>query len=122
MVKSLIRIGTLVGGARAKALIAKKTDSDNRTIEIRPGDIIQPKEYSYLILKIDGTNEKALGEGAGLGKIEYAYYKLATKAGIGIFESYLHEENNRFHFLTKRFALLIYIHIVGWVLIALGID
>lgn len=99
----ILRIGTSVGGARAKALIAIKTDSDDKIVEIRPGDIIQPKGYSYWLLKIDGANEKTLGEGAGLGKIEYAYYELARKAGIDMSDSFLHEENNRFHFLTKRF-------------------
>ncbi len=99
----ILRIGTSVGGARAKALVAIKTDSNNKIIEIKPGDIIQPEGYSYWLLKIDGANEKTLGESAGLGKIEFAYYKLAKAAGIEISESYLYEENNRFHFLTKRF-------------------
>lgn len=36
-------------------------------------------------------------------EIEYAYYKLAKEAGIDISESILFEENDRFHFLTKRF-------------------
>ena len=99
----ILRIGTSVGGARAKALVAIKKDSNNKIIEIRPGDIIQPEGYSYWLLKIDGANEKTLGESAGLGKIEFAYYKLAKAAGIDISESYLYEENNRFHFLTKRF-------------------
>lgn len=99
----ILRIGTSVGGARAKALIAIKTDSNNKIIEIRPGDINQPEGYSYWILKIDGANIKTLGEGAGLGKIEYVYYKLAREAGINMSDSYLHEENDRFHFMTKRF-------------------
>ena len=99
----ILRIGTSVGGARAKALIAIKTDSNNKIEEIRPGDIIQPEDYSNWLLKIDGANEKTLGESAGLGKIEYAYYKLAKEAGIEISDSTLYEENNRFHFLTKRF-------------------
>jgi serine/threonine-protein kinase HipA len=99
----ILRIGTSVGGARAKALVAIKTDSNNKIVEIRPGDIVQPEGYSYWLIKIDGANEKTLGEGAGLGKIEYAYYKLAKEADIEISDSYLYEENNRFHFLTKRF-------------------
>jgi len=99
----ILRIGTSVGGARAKALIAIKTDSNNRIIEIRPGDVIQTEGYSYWLLKIDGANRKTLGEGAGLGKIEYAYYRLAGEAGIDMSDSHLHEENGRFHFLTKRF-------------------
>ncbi len=99
----ILRIGSSAGGARAKALIAIKTNDNDEILEIRPGDIIQPKGYSYWLLKIDGANEKTLGEGEGIGKIEYAYYLLAKKCGINISESRLHEENNRFHFLTKRF-------------------
>lgn len=99
----ILRIGTSVGGARAKALIAIKFNSNNKIIEIKPGDIIQQEDYSYWLLKIDGANEKTLGEGEGLGKIEYAYYLLAKEAGIEMSDSRLFEENNRFHFLTKRF-------------------
>ncbi|HMS99096.1 MAG TPA: type II toxin-antitoxin system HipA family toxin [Saprospiraceae bacterium] len=99
----ILRIGTSVGGARAKALIAIKKDQDNKIEEIRPGDIIQPPGYSYWLLKMDGANKQSLGEGEGMGKIEFAYYKLAKEAGIEMAESILHEENNRFHFLTKRF-------------------
>jgi serine/threonine-protein kinase HipA len=99
----IVRIGTSAGGARAKALIAIKRDINNNIEEIRPGDIMQPKGYSYWLLKIDGANEQSLGEGEGMGKIEFAYYQLAKQAGIEMAESTLHEENNRFHFLTKRF-------------------
>ncbi len=99
----ILRIGTSVGGARAKALIAIKTDLNNKIEEIKPGDIMQPEGFSYWLLKIDGANEKTLGESDGMGKIEYAYYRLAKKAGIEMSDSTLYEENNRFHFLTKRF-------------------
>ena len=100
---NILRIGTSVGGARAKALLAIKRDANEKILDIRPGDIMQPQDYSYWLLKIDGANEKSLGESKGMGKIEYAYYKLAKEAGIEISESTLHEENGRFHFLTKRF-------------------
>ena len=100
---AVLRIGSSVGGARAKALIAVKSDSNNIIQEIRPGDIIQPDGFSYWILKIDGANEKSLGESDGMGKIEFVYYRMAKEAGIDISESTLYEENNRFHFLTKRF-------------------
>ena len=99
----ILRIGTSVGGARAKALIAIKRDQNKKITEIRPGDIMQPKAYSYWLLKIDGANKQTLGESEGMGKIEFAYYKLAKEAGIEMSESILHEENGRFHFLTKRF-------------------
>ena len=99
----IIRIGTSVGGARAKALIAIRQNAKGDIQEIRPGDIMQPVGYTYWLLKIDGANKHSLGEGEGMGKIEYAYYKLALQAGIEVSESILHEENNRHHFLTKRF-------------------
>ncbi|MDA3905572.1 MAG: type II toxin-antitoxin system HipA family toxin [Bacteroidales bacterium] len=99
----ILRIGTSVGGARAKALIAIKRDQNKKIEEIRSGDIMQPKGYSYWLLKIDGANKQSLGESEGMGKIEFAYYELAKEAGIEISESTLHEENGRFHFLTKRF-------------------
>lgn len=99
----ILRIGTSVGGARAKALIAIKEDEKGNIIDIKPGDIIQPSGYSYWLLKIDGANEKTLGESDGIGKIEYAYYKMARDSGIDISESRIYNENDRFHFLTKRF-------------------
>jgi serine/threonine-protein kinase HipA len=99
----ILRIGTSVGGARAKALIAIKEDSKGKIIEIKPGDILQPKGYSYWLLKIDGANEKSLGESDGIGKIEFAYYQMARKCGIHMSESRIYNENGRFHFLTKRF-------------------
>lgn len=99
----ILRIGTSVGGARAKALIAIKSDENGNIIGIKPGDIIQPIGYTYWLLKIDGANEKTLGESDGIGKIEYAYYKMARACGIEMSDSQLHNENDRFHFLTKRF-------------------
>ena len=99
----ILRIGTSVGGARAKALLAIKRDEGQNIVEIRPGDIIQPEGYTYWLLKIDGANQKTLGESEGMGKIEYAYYLMAKKSGIEMSESSLHPENGRYHFLTKRF-------------------
>ena len=99
----ILRIGSSVGGARAKALLAIKRDESQKVVEIRPGDIMQPEGYSYWLLKIDGVNEHTLGESDGMGKIEFAYYKMARAAGVEISESALYEENGRFHFLTKRF-------------------
>ena len=54
---NMLRIGTSVGGARAKALIAIKEDSQGNIIEIKSGDVIQPQGYSYWLLKIDGASK-----------------------------------------------------------------
>lgn len=99
----ILRIGTSVGGARAKALLALQFDKEGVITEIRPGDIIQPSGFSYWLMKFDGANEKTLGESQGKGKIEYAYYLMAKKSGIEMTESRMLEEDGRFHFLTKRF-------------------
>ncbi len=100
---NILRIGTSVGGARAKALLALHFDKEGIISEIKPGDIIQPPGFSYWLLKFDGANKTSLGESEGKGKIEQAYYLMAKKAGIEMTECRLIEENNRFHFLTKRF-------------------
>ncbi len=99
----ILRIGTSVGGARAKALVALKEDDKSNIVEIKPGDVMQPSGFSYWLLKIDGANVDSLGETDGAGKIEYAYYKMARSCGIDISESRIFHENGRSHFLTKRF-------------------
>jgi len=99
----ILRIGTSVGGARAKALIAIKKDENGNIEEIKPGDILQSDGYTYWLLKIDGANKNTLGDPVGAGRIEYAYYKMAIDCGIEMSECQLFNENDRFHFLTKRF-------------------
>jgi serine/threonine-protein kinase HipA len=57
-------------------------------------------------MKFDGVSnnrDKELSDPQGYGKIEYAYYLLAVKAGIGMTECRLHHEGGRSHFMTKRF-------------------
>ena len=47
---TLLRIGSSVGGARAKALIAVNEE----TQEIKAGDILQEGNFEYYIIKFDG--------------------------------------------------------------------
>jgi serine/threonine-protein kinase HipA len=97
----LIRVGTSAGGARAKAVIAWNP----RTHKIRSGQVMAPKGYEYWLLKFDGVGnrDKELTDPRGYGKIEYAYYLMATAAGIEMSECRLHVENGRHHFMTRRF-------------------
>ncbi|HEX5056283.1 MAG TPA: type II toxin-antitoxin system HipA family toxin [Gammaproteobacteria bacterium] len=97
----LIRVGTSAAGARAKAVIAWNP----RTNKIRSGQVMAPKGYEYWLLKFDGVGnrDKELTDPTGYGKIEYAYYLMATAAGIEMSQSRLHEEHGRHHFMTKRF-------------------
>ena len=94
----ILRVGTSAGGARAKAVIAMDEHGN-----IRSGQTGAPDGYDYWILKFDGVSDLELGEPQGYGRIEYAYYLMATAAGIEMSNCRLLEENGRAHFLTKRF-------------------
>jgi len=95
----IIRVGTSAGGARAKAIIAY----NEKTGDIRSGQIDGLEGYDYWIIKFDGVTNEQLGDPKGYGKIEYAYYLMAKECGIHMTESRLLEKNNRAHFMTMRF-------------------
>ncbi|TGL85240.1 type II toxin-antitoxin system HipA family toxin [Leptospira congkakensis] len=99
---SLLTIGSSAGGARAKCIIAY----NEKTGEVRSGQVNTTEEFSYWILKLDGiqnNKDKELNDPKGFGNIEYAYYRMALDCGIQMMESRLLTENNRHHFMTKRF-------------------
>lgn len=98
--RSIIEVGTSAGGARAKAVIAWNPV----THEIQSGQVDTTEGFEHWLLKFDGMGkDKELGISEHYGRIEYAYYLMATHAGINMSESRLLEENNRAHFMTKRF-------------------
>ena len=99
---TLIKAGSSVGGARAKALIA----FNPTTGEVRSGQTAVPDGVEHWIIKFDGANEKSLGDSVGVGRIEYAYHLMALEAGINMMPCRLLEENGRAHFMTKRFDRL----------------
>jgi serine/threonine-protein kinase HipA len=100
--KEILRVGTSAGGARAKAIIAWNAETN----EVRSGQVLAGPGFSYWILKFDGVSgnrDKELDDPQGYCAIEYAYYKMAKAAGITMAECRLLEENNRRHFMTRRF-------------------
>lgn len=100
--QNILRVGTSAGGARAKAIIAW----NQKTNEVRSGQVKAGKGFSYWLLKFDGVSgnrDKELEDPAGYGLIEHAYYHMARKAGIDMEESRLLKENGRSHFVTRRF-------------------
>lgn len=100
--EQILQIGTSAGGARAKAII---NWNEQRNI-ILPGHMQPQDEFDGWLIKFDGVSEnrdKELTDPLGYGRIEYAYYLLAVKAGIEMMESRLLEEGGRAHFMTKRF-------------------
>ncbi len=103
--KDILRIGTSAGGARAKAVIAWNP----ATNEVRSGQLPAGKDFEYWLLKFDGVSgnkDKEIEDPHGYGLIEYAYSKMAADAGIMMSECRLFEENNRHHFMTRRFDRL----------------
>jgi len=97
---NIIRVGTSAGGARAKAVIAWNP----ATQQIRSGQFDVSPGFEPWILKFDGIGKDfELGTGGDYGRIEYAYYKMATQAGIVMSQCRLLEENGRAHFMTRRF-------------------
>lgn len=97
---NIIRVGTSAGGARAKAVIAWNP----KTKQIRSGQFEMALGFEPWILKFDGIGKDfELGTGGDYGRTEFAYYKMATQAGITMSQCRLLEENGRAHFMTRRF-------------------
>lgn len=104
--RQLIQVGTSAGGARAKAVILFNKD----TAQIRSGHAPQEPGFRHYLLKLDGVANfgldgrvDPLGASAPYGRIEYAYYLMASDAGIEMEPSELLLEGPRAHFLTRRF-------------------
>lgn len=96
---TILRVSTSAGGNRAKAVIAY----NEKTGDVRSGQIDALEGYNYWIIKFDGVNDKQLGDPKGYCRIEYAYYLMAKDCGIIITECKLLEERKRAHFMTRRF-------------------
>lgn len=103
--RDILRVGTSAGGARAKAVIAWNPETN----EVRSGQVRADEGFGYWLLKFDGVSgnkDKELEDPKGYGAIEYAYFKMATDAGIRMNECRLFEENGRRHFMARRFDRL----------------
>lgn len=101
-IENILRIGTSAGGARAKAILAWNPETN----EFRSGQVEQGDGFQYWLMKFDGVSnnrDKELSYPLGYGKVEYAYYLMATDVGIWMMESRLHHEGGRSHFMTRRF-------------------
>ena len=103
--RDILRVGTSAGGARAKAVIAWNRETN----EVRSGQVAAGDGFDYWLLKFDGVagnKDKELEDPKGYGTIEYAYHLMAKAAGITMTECRLMEENERRHFMTRRFDRL----------------
>lgn len=91
---NIFKIGTSAGGARPKILISENKE----TGEIIPGDIVYSKGYNHYLVKLclNDENENEYNR----EKVEYAYYQMATGAGIEMMPSKLIDNK---HFATLRY-------------------
>ena len=101
-IEDILCIGTVAGGARAKAVLAWNPDTD----EFRSGQASAGEGFSHWLMKFDGVHgnkDRELADPQGFGRIEYAYHLMARDAGIEMEQCRLHEEGGRAHFMTRRF-------------------
>lgn len=99
----ILRVGTSAGGAKPKAIIAY----NEKTNEVRSGQVKAPEGFGYWLLKFDGVSFSEHGSitenPKGIGNVEYAYYKMAKACGIEMAECRLLVEGDNHHFMTRRF-------------------
>jgi serine/threonine-protein kinase HipA len=95
----ILKIGTSAGGARPKALIAW----NEKTGEVKSGQTKAPRGFEHWLIKLDGVSDVQLGSSSGYGRVEMAYYHMATACDIHMMPCRLLEENGRAHFMTQRF-------------------
>lgn len=104
--EQLIQVGTSAGGARAKAVVTFHPV----TGEVRSAYGATEQGFEHWLIKLDGVSATGMdghgsefGESAPFGRIEHAYWRMATAAGIDMAESRLLHEGPRRHFMTRRF-------------------
>lgn len=98
----LVQVGSSAGGARAKVLIAW----NEKTNEIKSGQVSLDKDFDYWLMKFDNVSKNGdhgLEDVPEYTLIEYAYYKMALDAGIIMNECRIYNNVGENHFMTKRF-------------------
>jgi serine/threonine-protein kinase HipA len=93
---NILTIGSSVGGAQAKILIAQTKDE-----KLLAGDIIHDQPVDYFIVKLEHDPQKIWYREKNY--VEYVYNTIARDIGINVAESKLILEGGRAHFASKRF-------------------
>jgi serine/threonine-protein kinase HipA len=94
----ILRIGSSVGGAQAKVLVAIHDKSN----ELRAGDILHDDpDYRYYIVKLAHDTGTPWGQEKIL--VEYVYHLMAREAGIKTCNMQLHRDGDARHLMIERF-------------------
>ncbi len=99
----LIRVGSSAGGARSKALVARK--SDGSFVDGTGADESGGEKLTHWLLKFDGDSnaDRDGTDPKGMTRVEYVYAIIARECGIDIPETDRIEDGDDFHFLIRRF-------------------
>ena len=98
----LVSAHSFVGGARSKAVCAMNLQT--KTIFLGNRTKPLPKDFIHTIIKYDDTANNSETKST-YSKVEYIYYLLALEAGLDMSECYLIQDNDKSHFVTKRFDI-----------------
>lgn len=107
-IKQIISIGTSAGGARAKAIISLKKESDG-IYQIKAGGFDEniKNGYTECLIKFDSAlnSDKEEKDGTGHTNVEFGYYLMTKDCDIKMASSELLKQENSglYHFVTERF-------------------
>lgn len=94
--RNILTIGSSIGGAQAKILVAMTQDE-----QLLAGDIIHDQEVDYYIVKLEHDPQNIWYREKNY--VEYVYNQIAADIGINVAPSRLITEGGRAHFASKRF-------------------
>lgn len=100
-IPEMMRVGSSAGGARPKAIILWNRETD----EVRSGLDVANKGEEHWIIKFDGVGELDAPDPRPrpYNRVEYAYSRMARKAGIDMRQTHLLKERRLAHFMIRRF-------------------
>lgn len=94
--KNILVIGSSVGGAQAKILVAI-----NKKNELLAGDILHAEPVDYYIIKLEHDSSDIWLKEKNV--VEFEYNQMAREAGLFVSESKLFHIDGKTHFASKRF-------------------
>ena len=96
----LLSIGSSVGGAQAKIMLALHNDADQ--MEWLPGNVLHKNNsVEYYIVKLDHDPHHIWQREKHL--VEFVYHQMAKEIGIHTADTRLIQDGERTHFASKRF-------------------
>ena len=99
--RNILTIGSSVGGAQAKILVAITREQKKENEKILAGDIIHHIPVDYYIVKLEHDSQDIWNREKNY--VEFVYNQIAKDIGINVADSRLICEGGRAHFASKRF-------------------